>query len=306
VKVVNSMTKEYFTLHQSIVDRDDLTIYEKMCCVVLARFAGKNEYEDLLSKDIIAMKMGCSNEKAYKAFEGLVRKGILESQEPIEVELNELELSPSNVIKTQTEESFEKVTFNTLAGVSNVIRDHEDKVQDDKPDEEPFNLFAEYKTSQAPKPTKEPELEPEPESEPVLESKPVSEPTQKTLTQIKEKFQPKIKYEPKVQPQPQPQREDVEIDIQVLRNLIDEVVSDKALRILLNIADGNIDLIRKKYAIAKASQLNDVIEVLMHELQRKTPEIKSVPLENIDTDTQEVVTQINQKRIADLYKKNKK
>ncbi len=71
------------------------------------------------------------------------------------------------------------------------------------------------------------------------------------------------------QPVVQAQREDVEIDIQVLRNLIDEVVSDKALRILLNIADGNIDLIRKKYAIAKASQLNDVIEVLMHELQRK-------------------------------------
>ncbi len=146
------MTNEYFTLHQSIVDRDDLTIYEKMCCVVLARFAGKDEYEDLLSKDIIAMKMGCSNEEAYKAFEGLVRKGILESQEPIEVELNELELSPSNVIKTQTEESFEKVTFNTLAGVSNKLQDSKEHEPVEKVDEETFNLFAEYKTQAKPNP----------------------------------------------------------------------------------------------------------------------------------------------------------
>ncbi len=189
--------------------------------------------------------------EAYKAFEGLVRKGILESQEPIEVELNELELSPSNVIKTQTEESFEKVTFNTLAGVSNKLQDSKEHEPVEKVDEETFNLFAEYKTQAKPNPIQKDE----PKTELKYDS--LNELIQPPKSHIKE--QPKSKVEPQtvVQTQPvvQAQREDVEIDIQVLRNLIDEVVSDKALRILLNIADGNIDLIRKKYAIAKASQL---------------------------------------------------
>lgn len=219
------MKSEYFTLHQSIVDRDDLTIYEKMCCVVLARYAGRDEFEDRLSKDIIAIKMGCSNQEAYKAIEGLIAKGILE-HEHTEFELNELAETESKVIKNQGRQSFEALKFEELTG---------------------------KKSSPAP----------------VIEN-PVTEAKMKEL-----------------------------------QDLIEEVVSENALRILLNIANGDVELIKRKYQIARSSQLNDVVEVLMHELQRKTPEIKSVPIE-IDQESQDVVNQINKRRIADLYKKNKK
>lgn len=219
------MSSEYFTLHQSIVDRDDLTIYEKMCCVVLARYAGKNEFEDRLSKDIIAMKMGCSNEDAYRALEGLVEKGIIESEDT-DVELNELPQRDSRVIKKEKQNQFETMRFKELSG-----------------------------TLSASSPRQE---------NPVTEAK-----------------------------------------INELQEFIEEVVSDNALRILLNIAEGDVDLIKQKYTIARSSQLNDAIEVLMHELQRKTPKIEDVPLE-LNKDSKEMVSQINQKRISDLYKRHKK
>ena len=216
------LDNEYFTLHQSIVDRDDLTIHEKMCCVVLARYAGKDEFEAILSRDIIAIKMGCSNEEAYTAIEGLLSKGILESKE-VDVELAERPHQETKVIKKSDEKRIETMRFSEFAGP--VTTSHSPDGQEQK--------------------------------------------------------------------------------IQDLKDMFDEVVSEKALRILLNIAGGDLELIRKKYAIARKSQMNDVVEVLMHELQRKEPDVQAPSFE-IDEGTQKVVNQINQKRIADLYKKNRK
>lgn len=67
----------YFLISEEVVDRNDLTLEEKMACIVLARYADIKVLQTLLSLDIIAVKMGCSIEKAQKAIDGLVVKGVL-------------------------------------------------------------------------------------------------------------------------------------------------------------------------------------------------------------------------------------
>lgn len=213
------MYPEYFTLHESIVDRDDLTIYEKMCCVVLARYIGKDEFKDILSKDIIAIKMGCTNEEAYRAIKGLIDKGILEEEAEDETTSEEIN---SNVIREIDSNHVKNIQFSEL---------NSDRM-------------------------------------------------------IKEN---KIDY-------------DIEKKTEEVRNILEEIVSEKAIKILLNIAGGDVALIKKKYAIAKLSQLNDVMEVLMHELQKKEPRIIKMTTE-LNEDAKTVPNQINQKRIAELYKK---
>lgn len=73
----------YFLINEDVVDRNDLTIEEKMACVVLARFADIKVLQALLSLDIIAVKMGCSVERSQKAIDGLIRKGVLKSTVPV-------------------------------------------------------------------------------------------------------------------------------------------------------------------------------------------------------------------------------
>lgn len=67
----------YFLVGNAIVDRDDLTLYEKMACVVLARYTGQDAFHDLLTVEVVARKMSTSVENARKALEGLVAKGMI-------------------------------------------------------------------------------------------------------------------------------------------------------------------------------------------------------------------------------------
>jgi DNA-binding transcriptional regulator YhcF (GntR family) len=73
-----------------VVDREDLNIYEKMCCVVLARFIQDTEDDDLTMADL-AKHMGVEEIVAKGAFYSLKKKGILESQES--------EIKPGTIIK---------------------------------------------------------------------------------------------------------------------------------------------------------------------------------------------------------------
>ena len=59
-------------------------------------------------------------------------------------------------------------------------------------------------------------------------------------------------------------------------DLIEEKISFKEANIILAFAGNDIDKIRRKYKIAKQSQVSDAISVLINELQKKeTPIIKS-------------------------------
>jgi DNA-binding transcriptional regulator YhcF (GntR family) len=52
--------------------------------------------------------------------------------------------------------------------------------------------------------------------------------------------------------------------------IIDERINEREAKIILNFAGGDLEKIKAKYKIAKSTQYNDKIEVLIHELQKKT------------------------------------
>lgn len=93
--------------------------------------------------------------------------------------------------------------------------------------------------------------------------------------------------------------------------IIDEKISEKEAKIILNFAGNDLDKIREKYKIAKASQFNDKIEVLIHELQKKPGSkiLKKEAIQELEsfelTDHNEHETQINSYKI-NLMKKYKK
>ncbi|MCK8059418.1 MULTISPECIES: hypothetical protein [unclassified Fusibacter] len=84
----------YFYVSTSVIDRDDLTLQEKMACVVIARYANQPAFEGLLSVDILALKMGVDSKEAKVALEGLMKKGMIERES-----VERLEPHHSNVLK---------------------------------------------------------------------------------------------------------------------------------------------------------------------------------------------------------------
>jgi hypothetical protein len=109
---------------------------------------------------------------------------------------------------------------------------------------------------------------------------------------------------------------DMEKDIlELVCDLIDEPINVKEAKIILNFAGGDLDKIKEKYKIAKASQFQDKVEVLIHELQKKgsskiikegSDQVKSFDFD--DTEGDESVddsdTKDNQKSQVNTYQIN--
>jgi len=157
---------EFFSISSSVVDREDLNIYEKMCCVVLARFFQDSELDDL-TMEMLAKHMGVEEIVAKGAFFALKKKGILESTES--------DVKPGTIIKA-------------------------DQVKSDLEEGMPLTYDQ----------------------------------------RLNEVF-----------------------------NIIDEHINEREAKIILGFAGNDLDKIREKYQVAKASQFQDKIEVLIHELQKK-------------------------------------
>jgi len=152
-----------------VVDREDLTIYEKMCCVVLARFFQDETLEDITMGQL-AKHMGVEEMVAKGAFYSLRTKGILESLEA--------EIKPGTIIKA------EEVQAVPEASENEVVLTYDQKV---------LKIF----------------------------------------------------------------------------EIIDEKINEREAKIILSFAGNDLEKIRDKYKVAKASQFQDKIEVLIHELQKK-------------------------------------
>lgn len=116
--------------------------------------------------------------------------------------------------------------------------------------------------------------------------------------------------------------------------IIEEKISVKEAKIILSFAGGNLERIEEKYKIALASQYNDKIEVLIHELQKKpesriikkdifaekdhVAEAKPSPLESFDDTEKEQIghiledfepaqkTQVNTYKLNQMRKYKKK
>lgn len=68
--------KEWFWLENEIIDREDLTIYEKMIYTVLARHTN-SESTCFPSYNIIARKSGCSERQAKNCIKSLIEKNLI-------------------------------------------------------------------------------------------------------------------------------------------------------------------------------------------------------------------------------------
>ncbi len=248
------MPNNNFTVENNLIDRNDLSIYEKMCSVVLARYAGRAEFSNMLNIQIIAIRMGCSVEEADQALNSLISKKLvtLEDSEHIEPEMLMVETIKVNsrVIKSEMIEVQNKPqpkAFESLESFDEELL----KV----PSEAPKKKSGRKKKVETPKAlAKEPIRETIKEAikEPIKET--IKEPTKETPTR------------PLV---PKQVREGVQELIDEIFSIVDENINDREARIILSFANNNLDLVREKYKIAKRSQVNDKIEMLINELQKK-------------------------------------
>lgn len=162
----------FFRVSSEIVDRDDLSVYEKMCCVVLA----KSFQEDTeLTMDELAKKMNVDPLMAKGAFYSLKRKGILQASEP--------SIKPGTIIKADEAANIKSHSYDE--------------------------------------------------------------------------------------------------NLQKIFDIIDEKINEREAKIILNFAEGDVDRVAEKYKIAKNSQFQDKVEILIHELQKK-PSSRIIKKEHVD------------------------
>lgn len=214
-------------IQTELLDREDLDIYSKMCCIYLVQAAQK-EQEKPLTLKAIAKKMGCTQATAEKALGNLVEKGLLIADTG--------SLSPELQVESQRVRK----------------KDRQSPTATFKPFDDARKV-------------------------------PVAE---------------KLKQ---------------------LRVFIHEPVTDGTLKIILNMASGEVERVKSAYGRAAREKPADVLEALMEMLQHdgelsaaevpKAEQPASAPeakCEALEPETRQVITQINQKRIAELYSNSKR
>lgn len=236
------MSGSFFNVENNLIDRNDLNIYEKMCSVVLARYAGRSEFSNMLNTQVIAIRMGCTVKEAEKALSSLIEKKLvtLEDTEHIEPEMLAVEAVKvsSRVIKSEGASEMARVAENIF---------------------EHLEVFEEEPKPEKPKRKRKPkEVVKEASTEPETPKNKVEEPKQPAPEEVKPR--------PLV---PKQVREDVQSLIDQIFEVIDENINDREARIILSFANNDIDLVREKYKVAKRSQVSDKIEMLINELQKK-------------------------------------
>ncbi|MGB3368686.1 MAG: hypothetical protein WBA54_14415 [Acidaminobacteraceae bacterium] len=373
--------KDWFIVQNSIVDRDDLSIYEKMCCVVLARYADKEEFYDLLTSDIIAIKMGVEQLVAKKTVFGLIEKGLInfdgKTKSELDYEIYNEEIKINKVLEEAKSEriikggeSSNKLSmseFKKRLNAINAIKDSNVKDVFDEPsknivrseevkgDKSGKSEFANLKfedifddrqdESSVSKDHGEPSISNE-QDKSVISNEELDYEFEKTLIndewaseleKVEDIIQKSNKDEDSVYStlseeakyhlgMLEDQREPIKSGSSSLvksdggykkettpnskdhyHSLVDKVyeildgqINEREARIILSFANNDIERIREKYKIAKRSQINDKIEVLINELQKKeTSSVQAAGVSQISEDDMEKLpnTQINMANI---------
>lgn len=269
------MSGNLFQVETNLIDRNDLSIYEKMCSVVLARYAGRAEFSNMLSIKVIALRMGCSEELAEKALSSLIDKKLVTLEDPEKIE-PELLVEPaklnSKVIRSEAVQTSE-----TKASPLTHLEPFEEedpkpvkKKRATKKASEPKSK-KEEQASQSIEATNTPELKTEdskPAKRRVKEGSDEELEVLKAVQNIAKNLRPAV---------PKQVREGLQDLIDQVFDIVEENINDREARIILSFAGNDIELIREKYKIAKRSQVSDKIEMLINELQRKDDGAIEVP-----------------------------
>ena len=271
------MPNSAFNVETNLIDRNDLNIYEKMCSVVLARYAGRAEFSNMLNINVIAIRMGCDVVNAEKALNSLIQKKLVTLEDAGTIEPELLALEPqkvnSRVIKSESRneaslsstKALEPLAFESLENF-----DEEAEIPEK----------TESKESGAGKPEKSEVVKPKRtrKAAPPKEKR-VSKKSGRDESEILEEVAEKTALSP-AQSSPRPLvpkqvREGVQDLIDQVFEIIDENINDREARIILSFAKNDIEQIKEKYKIAKNSQVNDKIEMLINELQKREGSVQS-------------------------------
>jgi len=283
------MSDKWMAISTDIVDREDLTIYEKMCWVVVSRYAAGGSEEDGLSSEILSKGMGCTVQESQTALEGLMEKGVLE------FEFDEIDFTKvsGNIIKSG-EEAGDGTVFGMDFESMDAQGSSDAEVLDEKEPQQNMttvgrmarNAYGQNKKMSPPKPESS---EPESETSQLIKSLDTQGLGEFLEKQTMGKKQPVVRKKPTK----------VSLTEQV-NEIVDENINEREARIILSFADNDIEKVRAKYAIARNSQYNDKIEVLINELQKPDPELASKP-RIIKANN----SQINHEKIEQLKKMSK-
>jgi len=365
--------RTWFAVENSLVDRNDLTAYEKLCGMVLARYAGRPEFDHLLSTDIIAVKMGVSSEMALVALRGLVEKGLVDVDsasdlfvEGSENHIREIEIGTyiddkdTGIIKSTTGRAQVKpLAFENLDGDrsgGNAEADEDEMWEDDGFDNLD-RLLASSRQAQS----QSAEFE-EKEDHPIRRDIPGDseisamngqdnapqdmakktpynrgllnyqnakklqgqEPLEYDVNEVTEKVEevdPEVltksiheqsdsvrqwieKSEPAVaafRENQQAQMPDRESLVTAVMDMIDEPINDRQARIILGLAQYDLDKVKKCYQVAQNTQVADKIDMLIHELQKK--EVVEAP-KRVPRTSQVDHIKLNQMKKYQAMKKN--
>jgi len=315
--------KTWFAVENSLIDRNDLTAYEKLCGMVLARYAGRSEFDHLLTTDIIAVKMGVDSNTALTALRGLVSKGLIDVESTSdlfvegspnnirELELAELEESDTHILRAQSAESdiqsFEYENLDPHTPNSDIIldslvdpsqtlmKDQSDKsssYKDSKVDDEPIEpeldnldrMLMESKLAEkshgkehaAGDVVKRGEVEDAKRMEvlkeveqldPELIKKSIHEQSDSVRAWIEEsETATGTSAASTVQ---NPATLNREALVENVMEMIDEPINDRQARIILGLAEYDLEKVKKCYTVAQNAQVTDKIDMLIHELQKK-------------------------------------
>lgn len=332
--------RTWFAVENSLVDRNDLTAYEKLCGMVLARYAGRPEFDHLLTTDIIAVKMGVSSEMALVALRGLVEKGLIDvdSASDLFVEgsdnhIKEIEIGTyidekdSGIIKSESGKAqVQPMAFENLdnAPYSDDGPGHEDEMWEEDGFDNLDKLLARSKEAEAhlgeseasvdgqnldlqageaftSKPSQDDKSQDKVKNTPYkrgllnyqnakkITGKDVHEYDVNQVTDKADDLDPEMltksiheqsdsvrqwieKSEPAVaafREKQESQPQDREGLVASVMAMIEEPINDRQARIILGLAQYDLDKVKKCYQVAQNTQVADKIDMLIHELQKK-------------------------------------
>jgi hypothetical protein len=239
-------------IESEIFKNDSLDIYEKMCLLVLMSQGD----EVHLTSGQLATYMGCGLNTAKRAFESLRIKGYL---------AKDYQASPaikrdSNVVKNEE-----------AVGISKPLKEETDVFQ--------AGFFTEAEDSGQKSESR------------IYKTEHVTGSNQNNDPEISRRRQMAaylLGDEPELSKAFVSKKVTNQSLTDQVISLVEEKISSKEANIILAFANNDIEVIKKKYKIAKQSQLSDTIGVLINELQKKdSAVIKSdeSAIENSQVDT---------------------
>lgn len=277
--------RTWFAVENSLVDRNDLSAFEKLCCMVLARYAGRPEFDHLLTTDIIAVKMGVDSLTAVSALRGLVEKGLVDvdsaSELFVETSANHIRDMKTSKDGSQSETaSWDEDPLEESDGFDNLDRmiqaskgevrqraledetleGQMDTVQQGAHDREKMN-------GSAGRPVETAEGEPvEERLESIRLDQNIHEQSESVRAWIEES---ESSTRPGTIERQETGIRDREALVSQVLNLIEEPINDRQARIILGLAGYDMDRVRASYQTARLAQVSDKIDMLIHELQKR-------------------------------------